>query len=109
MGRTCGRFGEKKLFFAVLEGKYQGMVPLGRPRRRYEDNIKVILKKYYGGCVLDLSGSVVACFEQGKKKLGILMNRGRRGVFSTTECRCCYSISSLLVSEENKLCYFGHS
>lgn len=58
--------GENKIVFTVLEGKYQGMVPLGRPRRRYEDNIKTKLEKYYGGCVLDLSGSVVGCCEQGK-------------------------------------------
>ena len=64
------------------------MVPLGRPRRRCEDNIKMKLTKYYGGCLLDLSGSVVGYCEQGKKDMGILMNRGRRGVFSTTEGRC---------------------
>ena len=46
------------------------------------------LTKYYGGCLLDLSGSVVGYCEQGKKDMGILMNRGRRGVFSTTEGRC---------------------
>jgi len=58
--------GEKKIAFTVLEGKYQGMVPLGRPRLRYEDNIKMKFKKYYGGFVLDFSGSVVGCCEQGK-------------------------------------------
>jgi len=55
----------KKIAFTVLDGKYQGMVPLGRPRRRYKDNIKMKLK-YYGGCVLDLSDSVMGCCEQGK-------------------------------------------
>ena len=58
--------GEKKIAFTVLEGKCQRMVPLGLPRRRYEDNIKMKLKKYYGRCVLDVSGSVVGCCKQGK-------------------------------------------
>jgi hypothetical protein len=34
----------------VLVGKPEGMRPLGRPRRRWEDNIKVDLQEVGGGC-----------------------------------------------------------
>jgi len=31
-------------------GKLEGMRPLGRPRRRWEDNIKMDLQELGGGC-----------------------------------------------------------
>ena len=34
----------------VLVGKPEGKRPLGRPRRRWEDNIKMELKEMGGGC-----------------------------------------------------------
>ena len=34
----------------VLVGKPEGKIPLGRPRRRREDNIKMDLQKVGGGC-----------------------------------------------------------
>jgi hypothetical protein len=34
----------------VLVGKPQGKRPLGRPRRRWEDNIKMGLQEVGGGC-----------------------------------------------------------
>jgi len=34
----------------VLVGKPEGKRPLGRPRRRWEDNIKMDLQKVGGGC-----------------------------------------------------------
>ena len=33
-----------------LVGKAEGKSPLGRPRRRWEDNIKMDLQKVGGGC-----------------------------------------------------------
>jgi hypothetical protein len=33
----------------VLVGKHEGKRPLGRPRRRWEDNIKMDLQKVGGG------------------------------------------------------------
>jgi len=33
--------GERRDVFRVLEGKREGKRPLGRPRRRWEDNIKM--------------------------------------------------------------------
>ena len=43
MGRTCSTYGaiQKCIDFRVLVGKPEGKGPLGRPRRRLEDNIKM--------------------------------------------------------------------
>ena len=38
------------LFRSVLVGKPEGKRPLGRPRRRREDNIKMDLQVVGGGC-----------------------------------------------------------
>jgi len=37
------RMGEKKIVYRVLVGKPEGKRPLGRTRRRWEDNIKMNL------------------------------------------------------------------
>ena len=34
----------------VLEGKPEGKRPLGRPRSRWKDNIKIDLQEVSGGC-----------------------------------------------------------
>jgi hypothetical protein len=34
----------------VLVGKREGKIPFGRPRRRWEDNIKMDLQEVGGGC-----------------------------------------------------------
>jgi len=44
------RMGERRGVHRVLEGKPEGKRPLGRPRRRWEDNIKMDLKEVGGGC-----------------------------------------------------------
>ena len=36
--------------YRVLVGKPEGKKPLGRPRRRWEDNIKMDLQEVGGGC-----------------------------------------------------------
>ena len=46
MGGTCGAYGEGKVVHRVLIGKPEGKRPLGRPRRRWEDNIKMDLGKW---------------------------------------------------------------
>jgi hypothetical protein len=33
--------GERRGVYGVLVGKFEGKRPLGRPRRRWEDNIKL--------------------------------------------------------------------
>jgi hypothetical protein len=50
--------GERRGAYRALVGKSEGRRPLGRPRRRWEDNIKMDLREvWWGGCRLDWSGS----------------------------------------------------
>ena len=42
------RMGEKRGVYRVLVWKHEGKRPLGRPRRRWEDNIKMYLQEV--GC-----------------------------------------------------------
>jgi hypothetical protein len=44
------RMGEGRGVYRVLVGKSEGMRPLGRPRRKWEDNIKMDLKEVGGSC-----------------------------------------------------------
>jgi len=44
------RMGENRGVHRVFLGKPEGKRPLGRPRRRWEDNIKIDLQKVGGGC-----------------------------------------------------------
>jgi len=49
------RMGERRGVYRVLVGKPEGKRPLGRPRRRWWDNVKMDLKEV--GYGLDRSGS----------------------------------------------------
>ena len=42
--------GQGRGVYRVLVGKPEGKKPLGRPRRRWEDNIKMDLQEVGGGC-----------------------------------------------------------
>ena len=44
------RMGEGRGVHRVLVGKPEGKRPLGRPRRRWEDNIKMDLREVGGDC-----------------------------------------------------------
>ena len=44
------RVGERRGVHRVLVGKPEGKGPMGRPRRRCEDNIKLDLQDVGGGC-----------------------------------------------------------
>jgi hypothetical protein len=44
MGRACSTHGEKRNSYRVLVGKPERKRPLGRPRNRMEDNIKMDLR-----------------------------------------------------------------
>jgi hypothetical protein len=44
MGEACSTNGEKRNGYRILVGKPEGKRPLGRPRRRWVDNIKVELR-----------------------------------------------------------------
>ena len=43
--------GERRGVYRVLVGKNEGKRPLGKPRRRQEDNIKMDLQKVGCGCI----------------------------------------------------------
>ena len=43
------RMGEEREVYRVLAGKPEGRIPLGRPRRRWEDNIRMDVQEV--GCV----------------------------------------------------------
>jgi len=48
MDWACGVYGERRGVYRVLVGKPEGKRPLGRPRRSWEDNIKMGLQEV--GC-----------------------------------------------------------
>jgi hypothetical protein len=41
MGGECNMYGARRGAYRVLVGKPEGKRPLGRPRHRWEDNIKI--------------------------------------------------------------------
>jgi hypothetical protein len=43
MGGPCSTNGEKRNAYRLLVGKPEGKIPLGRPRRRWVDNIRMDL------------------------------------------------------------------
>jgi len=45
MGGACSTYGEGRSVYRVLVGKSEGKRPLGRPRRRWEDNIKMDIQE----------------------------------------------------------------
>ena len=49
------RMGEGRGIYRVLVGKTEGKRPRGRPKRRWEDNIKMDLQEV--GCGLDRASS----------------------------------------------------
>jgi hypothetical protein len=51
-------------------GKQEEKRPLGRPRRRWEDNIKKVIQKIEWG--VDWVGLV----QEGEKRLAVVMNLG---------------------------------
>jgi hypothetical protein len=46
---NVARMGEDRGVYRVLVGKPEENRPLGRPRRRWEDNIKMFLQEVGGG------------------------------------------------------------
>jgi len=45
MGGTCGTHGRGRCVYRFLVGRPEGKRPLGRPRHRLEDNIKMDLRE----------------------------------------------------------------
>jgi len=62
------RMGERRGVYRVLVGKHEGKRPLGRPRRRWEGNIKMDLKEV--GC----GGMDWLELGQGKYRLRAFVN-----------------------------------
>jgi hypothetical protein len=67
--------GEGRDVYRVLVGKPEGKRPLERPRRRWEDGIKMDLREIvWGGCGVDSRGSgwgpVVGCCYCGDEPSG---------------------------------------
>ena len=48
MGGACNTYGEKRGIYMVLVWKREGKRPLGRPRHRWENNIKTDVQEV--GC-----------------------------------------------------------
>jgi hypothetical protein len=67
--------GEERKVYKVLVGKPEGRRPLGRPRHRWEDGVRMDVREIgLGGGGLDSSGSgqgpVAGCSECGYEPLG---------------------------------------
>ena len=45
IGKAYGAYGERRGIYRVLVGKPEGKRPLGRPRHRWENNIKMDLQE----------------------------------------------------------------
>jgi len=45
MGGACSMYREERGLYRILVGKPEGKIELGRPRRRWEDNIKLDLQE----------------------------------------------------------------
>jgi hypothetical protein len=45
VGGTCGTHGGGEKFYRASVGRPEGKIPLGRLRRRWEDNIKMKLRE----------------------------------------------------------------
>ena len=49
MGEHVARMGERRCVYSALVGKSEGETPVGKPRRRWEDNIKMDLQEVGSG------------------------------------------------------------
>jgi hypothetical protein len=72
--------GEDRGVYRLLVGKPEGKRPLGRPRRRWEDNIKMDLQEVWGGGVVGTGWSWIRVGTDG----GHLWVRG--GAFGFHKC-----------------------
>jgi hypothetical protein len=75
MDRACSPNEEKRNTYRILVGKPEGEGPLGRPRHRWVDNIKMVLREIGWDCMewVDLAQdkrSVEGCCEHGNEPSG---------------------------------------
>jgi hypothetical protein len=45
MGGACSTYGESRNVYRILVGKYEGKKPVGRPRHRWKNNMKISLEE----------------------------------------------------------------
>jgi hypothetical protein len=62
--------GERRNACRILVGRPEGKRPLGRPRSRWVDNVKMDLRERMGWYGLDWCGSVEECYEHGTEPSG---------------------------------------
>jgi hypothetical protein len=64
--------GEGRKVYSVMVGKPKGKRPLGKPRRRWENGIRIDLREIGWGCRLDSVGSglVAGSCKYGGENLG---------------------------------------
>ena len=72
MGGSCSAYLERRGVYRVLVGKHEGKRPLGRPRRRWEDNIKMDLQEVgwedaWTGLIWLEIGTSDGCFDCGNE------------------------------------------
>ena len=72
MGGACGPYGGRERCAQGFGGKPEGKRPLGRPRRRWDDNIKVGLEEVGKGCGdwMELAQEVAGACEYGNELWG---------------------------------------
>ena len=72
MGGACSVYGERRGVYRVLVGKPEGKRPLCRPRRRWEDNIKMDLQEL--GC--GFMGWIELVQDSGRRRalVNVVMN-----------------------------------
>jgi hypothetical protein len=46
MGGACNTYGGEERYNGVLVGKPEGKIPLGRPKRRWEDKLRWVFRKW---------------------------------------------------------------
>jgi len=85
MGGACSAYWERRSVYRVLVGKPEGKRPLGRPRLRWEDNIKKDLQE-------------VGCGAMGWIELAHDRDRWRALVIAVMNLRVPYNAGNFLTS-----------
>jgi hypothetical protein len=71
MGRACSTNGAKMNSYRILVGNPEGKRPVGRPRRRWVNNIKMVLEGWDGMDWIDLAQDKDQCRALLKKVINL--------------------------------------